>query len=94
MRGTLGLLTLLVCALGSGASHAQAYPSRPVKIVVPFAAGSGSDAYARLIAEATLIPIGVESWPVEISYSLDAEISSLDALMTRKFRLRCSTRRV
>mgnify|MGYP000367827897 CR=1 FL=1 len=34
-----------------------------------------------LIAPPTLIPIGVESWPVEISYSLDAEISSLDALM-------------
>lgn len=34
-----------------------------------------------LIAPPTLIPIGVESWPVEISYNLDAEISSLDALM-------------
>ena len=28
-----------------------------------------------LIAPPTLIPIGVESWPVEISYNLDAEIS-------------------
>lgn len=34
-----------------------------------------------LIAPPTLIPIGVESWPVEVSYSLDAEISSLDAVM-------------
>jgi len=34
-----------------------------------------------LIAPPTLIPIGVESWPVEISYNLDAEISSLDAIM-------------
>ena len=55
MRGTFGLLTLLALGVATGlasnASHAQAYPNRPVKIVVPFAAGSGSDAYARLIAE-------------------------------------------
>ena len=34
-----------------------------------------------LIAPPTLIPIGVSSWPVEISYDLDAEIESLDAIM-------------
>jgi aspartate carbamoyltransferase catalytic subunit len=34
-----------------------------------------------LIAPPTLIPLGVESWPVQISYSLDDEIASLDALM-------------
>lgn len=34
-----------------------------------------------LIAPPTLIPLGVESWPVQISYSLDEEIASLDALM-------------
>lgn len=34
-----------------------------------------------LIAPPTLIPLGVESWPVQISYSLDDEIASLDAVM-------------
>ena len=34
-----------------------------------------------LIAPPTLIPIGIESWPVRVSYDLDAEIESLDALM-------------
>lgn len=34
-----------------------------------------------LIAPPTLIPIGVSSWPVEISYDLDAEIELLDAIM-------------
>jgi aspartate carbamoyltransferase catalytic subunit len=34
-----------------------------------------------LIAPPTLIPIGVETWPVEISYHLDSQISSLDAIM-------------
>ena len=47
MRLILASLALLACGLVS----AQGYPMRPVKIVVPFAAGSGSDVYTRLIAE-------------------------------------------
>ena len=34
-----------------------------------------------LIGPPTLIPIGAISWPVDISYSLDAEIGTLDAIM-------------
>ena len=34
-----------------------------------------------LIAPPTLLPIGVETWPVKVSYDLDSEISSLDAIM-------------
>ena len=36
--------------LGLGAAHAQAYPARPVTVIVPWGAGGGTDATARIVA--------------------------------------------
>ncbi|WP_077003071.1 tripartite tricarboxylate transporter substrate binding protein [Variovorax sp. KK3] len=38
-------------AAGMGRAFAQAYPSAPVKMIVPYAAGGGIDAVARLMAQ-------------------------------------------
>ncbi len=43
---------LAACAFAWGAgAHAQAYPSRPIKMVVPYAAGGFSDQASRILAE-------------------------------------------
>jgi tripartite-type tricarboxylate transporter receptor subunit TctC len=39
----------VVVALASASSLAQDYPTRPIKIIVPFAAGGPADLYARFI---------------------------------------------
>ena len=42
---------------------------------------SALGAQVVLIAPPTLIPVGIESWPVAVSYDFDSEISTLDAVM-------------
>ena len=43
------LLAALAACLATGAVAADTYPSRPVKIIVPFAAGGPADVYARVV---------------------------------------------
>jgi tripartite-type tricarboxylate transporter receptor subunit TctC len=49
MFSALALLVGLIAIAAPG--HAQDYPSQPVKIVVPFAAGGGADVVARIVAQ-------------------------------------------
>ena len=57
---------LLLCAL-IGVAHAQDYPVKPVRVVVPYAAGGNADIWARILAqkltEAMKQPFVVENKP-------------------------------
>ena len=46
------LLSAASLAFTHGIAHAQDYPAKPIKIVVPVTAGSGTDATARFVANA------------------------------------------
>lgn len=45
------LLTAIAFSLAAAGAFAQAFPSKPVKLIVPFSAGSGTDIAARAVGE-------------------------------------------
>ncbi len=49
--GALSAASLAISALATGPAHAQAFPARPVKIVVPQTPGGASDALARIVGQ-------------------------------------------
>ena len=52
------VLTILAALAIGGAALAENYPSHPITIIVPFAAGGPSDAMARILAERMKVTLG------------------------------------
>jgi len=67
LRAARRMLVALAFVAGIGTAAAQEYPSRPIKIIVPFAAGGPADVYARFLGqrlqEALGQPIVVDNRP-------------------------------
>ena len=59
----LGILVAALTLHEAGAAAAQ-YPARPVRLVVPFAAGGGADTLSRIIAPKLTDALG-QSWVVD-----------------------------
>ena len=51
MRTFLKTLAALLLACGASVGHTQAYPSKPVKLIVPYAVGQGTDIAARYVGD-------------------------------------------
>src|SRR5262245_10106138 len=52
------LSAAVALALAAGAAHAQGYPDRSIKLVVPFPAGGATDTTARLVAQRLQASLG------------------------------------
>ena len=52
------LLSMFVVITQISVAVAQPYPSRPITMIVPFAAGGASDVVARVVAERMKVALG------------------------------------
>jgi tripartite-type tricarboxylate transporter receptor subunit TctC len=57
-RRLAGVALVFFACAGGTAAQAQAYPTRPVTMVVPFAAGGPTDTITRIVAERMRVALG------------------------------------
>lgn len=67
------------CVALAGAPCAQTYPNRPVKLVVPFPAGTGTDLTARLMAQYLQIALG-QTFVVENKPGAGGSIGAMEVV--------------
>src|SRR3954469_1368990 len=71
-------LTALTGASLPGSAVADNFPSRPIRLIVPYAAGGGTDAIARVIADGAGAQLG-QSFVIENNGSAGGNIATQQA---------------
>jgi tripartite-type tricarboxylate transporter receptor subunit TctC len=76
-RAALTALVGGVASLGAlpGLARAQAFPNRPIKLLVPVAAGGGTDLIARVVADALSRSMG-QTWVVQNQAGAGGQIAT------------------
>lgn len=57
-RRKLGLLLAAACLVPMSTLHAQGFPEKPIRLVVPWPAGGGADTVGRAVAQALTVELG------------------------------------
>ena len=61
-RTILPLLMTLAAALSPGLASAQTYPGKPIRFVLPFPPGGGTDGIARIVGDTLSKRLGQRIW--------------------------------
>src|SRR5262245_6600908 len=57
-NSAIGIMGAAAIAMSPASASAQSYPSRPITMVVPFAAGGPSDVIGRIMADRMRLSLG------------------------------------
>jgi tripartite-type tricarboxylate transporter receptor subunit TctC len=79
----LASAVLALCALAAAPAASQSYPSKPVRIVVGFAAGSVSDLTARVIGQKLGAALG-QPFVVEVRPGAGSNVAALSVVRSPK----------